>query len=210
MAQIAEIGMAQNSVATSFKARSAQIERDGSRTGVCALRALIYKLGETDMSQALLTMWKINSAVFKRQHVDVEIQKILKSSLAMRLAKSRVKKPVRKRKRTPLYLEVSEAQKEIICVKAQVAGTTLMNFILSAVVGSDYKPKISTDMRLTLLMLNRELTGHGHALRELTTLVGRHAPNNEKAVEALDKISLQLVRTLCSVKDMMVSSTSSE
>jgi hypothetical protein len=70
-------------------------------------------------------------------------------------------KPVKKKRRNPLTVRLSDSDRERIRGKASRAGCSLNAYVRASVLGSDYTPPADPELTQALLKLNFELTKQG-------------------------------------------------
>jgi hypothetical protein len=118
--------------------------------------------------------------------------------------KSSKAKPYRKETRVRkvnVYLYQDEF--EILKKKALQAGIKTSSYARAALLGADYKPPLNRELHKILLALNRELTGHGHSLRQIESCLKEGTVLPNEAIRTLDSLRAPLVQALHAVKNAL-------
>jgi Bacterial mobilisation protein (MobC) len=99
---------------------------------------------------------------------------------------------------SPLTIRLSERQKQIIRTKAQAAAISINRFVLSAALGSDYKPPIDPELVRALLRVYRELNAQGNNLNQIARQLnaGLTLPGQAAMLDALATSIQETLRRL--------------
>lgn len=109
--------------------------------------------------------------------------------------------PKHGRRLHPLGVRFSAAEIEIVRRKARDAGCTVNSYIRAAALGSDYKPPVHQELRLTLLASNRELTAIGRNINQIAKQLNSGiSPYALLSAHSFGKLQTDLIITLTTVR----------
>jgi hypothetical protein len=100
---------------------------------------------------------------------------------------------------SPLTIRLSEEHKNIIRMKAYVAGIPVNEFAKAALLGSDYKPPLSAELFTCLLDLHRELTRQGTNLNQIARQLNAGIIYHDKAYQLLAALAPELTKTYTAI-----------
>ncbi len=116
-------------------------------------------------------------------------------------------KPRQRQRVHPLGVRFSAAEVEIVRRKAKDAGCSVNSYIRASTLGSDYKPPVHQELRLTLLASNRELTALG---RNLNQIAKQMNSGMQVGRITLDSLQAALFTTLAMVRTALARRPSGE
>ena len=142
-----------------------------------------FRLARVLCCVPILALASVSSSVLVRQSTGeknfakssaqvatlVSPQAVSPKSCELKLEHRNDKGPKAKR-RNPLTVRLSDAERAVIEAKAHAAGCSTNRYVRAAALGSDYKQPHDPEWTKALLATNRELTGQGRNLNQIAKL----------------------------------------
>ena len=101
----------------------------------------------------------------------------------------------KEKRRNPLTVRLSDAERAIIEAKAKATGCTTNGFVRAAALSSDYKPVRDADLTKALLSINREFTAQGNNLNQIAKHLNGGTASPAEADGMLGIIARSMLQT---------------
>jgi uncharacterized protein (DUF1778 family) len=111
--------------------------------------------------------------------------------------------PRNDKRRNPLTVRLSDAERAIIEAKAKAAGCTTNGYVRAAALGSDYKPVRDAELTKALLSLNREFVAQGNNLNQIAKLRNGGKATDAEAESMLGVIARSMLKTHKAVRAVL-------